>query len=292
MTDRPLSILRKARGLALPLIFAPLLAAAAGTPLRVEAGGNRIEAFVHGQGTETLIMAAGNGRPAVQLDALAEGIAARGIRVVTYNYRSLGASTGPIDGLTLHDYAQDLWRLADALGAQKVHLAGKTYGNRVVRTAASDQPGRVLSVTLIGAGGEVMPSAETVALYKQLIDPTTSKADWLRLQGLLNYAPGHEKLAELDAAQGEFAALAAAQVKADAATPKSEWAQGGTAPMLVMTCLLDRVAPPQGALQIAQKRPNTWLVGFPNCGHNMLNEIGDELTRSISDFVLRAAAKR
>lgn len=277
---------------ALPLMLSSHLAMADGVRLLVNSGENKIEAFVYGNGPQTLIMATGNGRPATQLDDLAKGLASNGLRVVTYNYRSLGASTGPIEGITLHDYANDLWRIADALGAEKVHLAGKTYGNRVVRTASSDRPDRVLSVILIGAGGEVMPSPETMALYKQYVDPGTSKAEWLKLQGQLMYAPGNERFAELDAAQGEYPVLAAAQIKADAATPKSEWARGGTAPMLVMTCLMDRVALPKGALQIAENRPNTWLTGFPNCGHNMLNEIGSDLTRSISDFIFHTAKPR
>ncbi len=189
----------------------------------VKADGIEIEVFEFGKGSETLIMAAGNGRPAAQLSKLAEGIAANGIRVITYNYRSLGASTGPIDGLTLHDYANDLWRVADALGLQEVHLAGKTYGNRVVRAVSQDKPDRVLSVILIGAGGDQLPSAETMALYKRYVDPNTPKDEWLKLQGQLMYAPGNEHLAALDAAEGEYPVLAAAQVKASDATPKAEW---------------------------------------------------------------------
>ena len=289
MNRKPSALARGKYLLLLNLAITPLLAWGSGIEMQIDAGSNRIQAFVHGQGSETLIMAAGNGRPATQLDELADGIARSGIRVVTYNYRTLGTSTGPIDGLTLHDYANDLWHIADALGAQKVHLAGKTYGNRVVRAAASDQPGRVSSIILIGAGGEVMPTAETIALYRQYTDPKVSKADWLRLQGQLMYAPGHEQLAQRDAEEGEYPVLAAAQMKADGSTPKSEWAQGGTAPMLVMTCLQDRVALPKGALMLAESRPRTWLAGFPNCGHNMLNEIGDQLQRAISDFILHTA---
>ena len=41
-------------------------------------------------------------------------------------------------------------------------LAGKTYGNRVVRTASQDHPERVLGVIVIGAGGEVLPEKETM----------------------------------------------------------------------------------------------------------------------------------
>lgn len=255
----------------------------------IKADGIDIEVFEFGKGPETLIMAAGNGRPAEQLNKLAEGIAASGIHVVTYNYRSLGASTGPIDGLTLHDYAKDLWRVADGLGLKKVHLAGKTYGNRVVRAASQDNPDRVLSVTLIGAGGAVAPSAETIALYKRYMDPSISKDEWQKLQGQLMYAPGHENLAAVDAEQGEFPALAAAQAKASDDTPPEEWAVGGTAPMLVMTCLLDVVAVPESALSIAKSRPNAWLVGLPGCGHNMLNERGDDLVWMISEFILRTS---
>jgi pimeloyl-ACP methyl ester carboxylesterase len=264
----------------------PQFAAAEGVRMLIESDGIDIEAFVFGEGSETLIIAAGNGRPAEQLTALAEGIAAQGIRVVTYNYRSIGASTGSIDGLTLHDWANDLWRVADGLSVQKVHLAGKTYGNRVVRTASQDRPDRVLSVTLIGAGGERLPDEETQILYKRYLDPATPKDEWLKLQAELMYAPGNEYLAAKDAEQGEFPELASAQNAASEATPKEEWAMGGTAPMLVLTCLQDRVAVPESALSVAMSRRGAWLVGLPSCGHNMINEQGEALVNQTSDFIL------
>ena len=273
------------------LAVMPLHAADKGTRKLIKSDGIEIETFEFGKGPEALIMAAGNGRPAAQLDELAAGIAANGMRVITYNYRSLGASTGPIEGLTLHDYADDLWRVADAFGLEKVHVAGKTYGNRVVRAASQDKPDRVLSVILIGAGGAVPPSAETMALYKRYTDPNIPKDEWLKLQSQLMYAPGNEHLAALDAEEGEYPILAAAQVKASEATPQEEWANGGAAPMLVLTCLLDVVAVPESALAVAKSRPNTWLVGLPGCGHNILNERGDDLVRLMSEFILRTSKR-
>ncbi|WP_294542199.1 alpha/beta fold hydrolase [uncultured Rhodoblastus sp.] len=130
----------------------------------IAAHGQTIEAFVFGEGPETLIMAAGNGRPASQLTDLAKAIASAGIRAVVYNYRGIGVSDGPLDGLKLVDYGNDVWAIADALGAQKVHLAGKTYGNRVMRAASQTKPDRVATIVLVGAGGEVLPSPETIAL--------------------------------------------------------------------------------------------------------------------------------
>ena len=251
----------------------------------ISAHGQTIEAFVFGEGPETLIMAAGNGRPASQLMDIAKAIASAGIRTVVYNYRGIGASDGSIDGLTLVDYGNDVWAIADALGVQKVHLAGKTYGNRVMRAASQTKPERVATIILIGAGGEVLPSEETMALYRRYLDPDVPKAEWLSLQAKLMYAPGNERLAEKDAGEGEFPAVAAAEAKASDATPKEAWSLGGTAPMLAITCLLDRVAVPENAFRIAEMRPNTWLAGLPGCGHNMINEQPEELRRLIVGFI-------
>ncbi len=244
-----------------------------------------IETFVFGEGKQTLIIAAGNGRPAADLENLAKGIAAFGIRVITYNYRTIGVSKGPIDGITLHDYAQDVWRIADAFGAKKVHLAGKTYGNRIMRAASADLPERVLSVILIGAGGEILPSAEVQTKYRRYVNPNTPKEEWLKLQAELMFAPGNEHLASRSAKGGKYPELAAAQMKATIATPQSEWAEGGTAPMLVLTGLKDLVAVPENALNIAKKRPNTTLVGIPNCGHNMVFEQPEALISLIVDYI-------
>ncbi len=247
--------------------------------------GIEIEAFVFGKGSQTLIIAAGNGRPAADLEELAKGIAADGIRVVTYNYRTIGASKGPISGITLHDYAQDVWSIADALGVKKVHLAGKTYGNRVMRTAAADRPERALSVILIGAGGEILPSPEVQTKYLQYIDPNTSKQEWLKLQAELMFAPGNEHLASRSAEFGEYPELAAEQVKASNSTPRREWAEAGTSPMLVLTCLQDLVAVPENGLNLAKTRPDTWLVGIPGCGHNMVFEQTATLRRLIIEYI-------
>lgn len=259
----------------------------------ISAEGRTIEAFVYGEGPETLIMAAGNGRPAAQLTDLAKAIASVGIRTVVYNYRGIGASDGPLDGLTLVDYGADVWAIADALGAQKVHLAGKTYGNRVMRAASQTKPDRVATIILVGAGGEVLPSPETIALYKRYTDPDVPKSEWLSLQAKLMYAPGNEHLAEKDAGDGEFPAVAEAEAKASEATPKDAWTMGGTAPMLAITCLLDRVAVPENAYKIAEARPNTWLAGLPGCGHNMINERPEELRSLIVSFIqARSGAKK
>jgi hypothetical protein len=77
----------------------PVLAANTEITRIIRDGNIEIEAFTYGEGSETLIIAAGNGRPAAQLEELARDISARGLQVVTYNYRTIGGSNGRIDGI-------------------------------------------------------------------------------------------------------------------------------------------------------------------------------------------------
>jgi pimeloyl-ACP methyl ester carboxylesterase len=278
--------------LAFLLSFLTLSAAGATETKIIRDGDIEIEIFIFGKGQEVLIMAAGNGRPAAQLDELAQGIAMSGIRVVTYNYRSIGSSKGTIEDTTLHDFADDVWRIADAMEQTKVHLAGKTYGNRVMRTAAADQPDRAQSLILIGAGGDILPSEDVQDLYRRYINPETSREEWEKLQGELMFAAGNEHLAVQSAKLGTYPKLASAQVRASRATPKREWTAGGSAPMLILTCLLDRIAIPENAVHIGKSRANTWVVGIPGCGHNMLYERPQELRQLIVEYIARQSVKR
>ena len=177
------------------------------------------------------------------------------------------------------------------MGLEKIHLAGKTYGNRVMRAAAAARSEHTLSIVLIGAGGEILPSEQVQAMYRRYVDPNTPTEEWQRLQGDLMFAPGNEYLAGRSAALGSYPELAAAQVKASNATPMADWANGGEAPMLVLTCLEDRIAVPENALNLAKSRPDTWLVGIPGCAHNMIYERPEDIAKLIADFVGQHSAK-
>lgn len=245
------------------------------------------EVFDRGSGAETLILAPGNGRPAADLLELAEGVAAHGIRVVTFNYRGIGESTGPVEGITIHDYGRDVWRVAGVLGIERPHLGGKAYGNRVMRAASTAEPDRVKSIILYAAGGEVPLSKEVIEMYTRYTDPTISKEEWVKLHAALMFSPVHAHRAGMSADRGSYPELAHFQSLAVQAVPVEEWWQGGTAPMLVITGLDDVFAVPQNAYNLAEKRPNTRLVGLPNCGHNMIFEVPDDLVALTVDHIRR-----
>ena len=255
--------------------------------LLVERAQWQIEAFAHGDGDDTVILASGNGRPAAELDRLAADLADTGLRAITYNYRGIGASTGPISGLTLHDFADDVWALADKFDARRVHLVGKSFGNRVMRAAASVRPHRCGSIVLAGPGGATPPSEETQELYRRYLDRTVFGEERTALIAALMYAPGNQHLATDEASPDIDADVARTQIEASDATPPEEWEGGGTAPMLIIVGLQDRVAPPANGLAIATERPESWLIGLPTCGHNMVDEQPEALSRFVAEFVGR-----
>lgn len=255
-----------------------------------ENGGVHVEYFTFGTGAETVLMVAGNGRAVTDLNGIARRMADAGLRAVLISHRGIGGSDGPLDRATLHDLAADVWTVADALGLERVHLAGKTYGQRIMRAASADRPERVLSLTLMAAGGEIPPSAEVVDAYRRMRTPGIAPEEWLRLSAFANFAPANADKARLGVG-GSFAAVAAAQLSISDRTPMSEWALGGTAPMLILQGLEDKVAVPQNAINLATARPNAWLVGLPNCGHNMVFEQPEEVAEHIVTFVRRHARR-
>jgi len=257
---------------------------------RVATDGIKVEYFVFGSGPETVLMIAGNGRWANDLDGIADAIARAGFGAVTINHRGIGGSEGPLDNVTLHDLASDVWKVADNLKLSKVHLAGKTYGQRIMRTASADQPDRVLSLIAMGCGGEILPPEEVQNAYRRMNEPDIGQEEWVELNAFANFAKANTDKSRLGLG-GSYPEVAKAQLAITNRTPLDEWWQGGTAPMLVVQGLEDRVAVPQNAFNLAIKRPDTWLVGIPNCGHNMVFEQPDEVAEQIVAFLKRLGGR-
>ena len=117
-------------------------------------------------------------------------------------------------------------------------------------------------------------------------EPDIGQEEWLKLNAFANFAKANANKSKLGLG-GSYPEVARAQGAITNRTPLDEWWQGGTAPMLVVQGLEDKVAVPQNAFNVATKRPKTWLVGIPNCGHNMVFEQPDEVGEHIVAFLKR-----
>lgn len=73
------------------------------------------------------------------------------LRAIAYSQRGFGDSDRPPAGYTIDRFADDLVDLCEALGVQRAHLVGHSYGSFVVRRVAEQHPDRVDRVVLIGS---------------------------------------------------------------------------------------------------------------------------------------------
>jgi pimeloyl-ACP methyl ester carboxylesterase len=212
---------------------------------------------------ETIVMLPGAGMGAAALGEIPQRMASAGYRVIAVNPRGAAGSTGPVDGVTLHDLAADVAGVIEQMGGGPVHLLGHAGGNRIGRCVAADRPDLVRTVILLAAGGLVPPDAETARVMDRVFAGEPVPAE--EHQAIL-LAPSSDPRV-LDSwviwpdAQRAFQSAAST-------TPLDEWWDGGGARMLVVQGLDDKVAPPEnGRALAAEPSGRVRLVEIPDAGH-------------------------
>lgn len=95
---------------------------------------------------------------------------AAGYRVVTFDMRGHGASSWPDAGarLDLDLFADDVFALLDAVGAERAHLVGESIGGTIALHAALRAPERVLSLT-VSNGAHVGATIQSVSGWEALL---------------------------------------------------------------------------------------------------------------------------
>jgi 3-oxoadipate enol-lactonase len=146
--------------------------AAAGVPAPVRLRGVRLADH------ETVVAQRGDGGPAVVLlhalgldwrmwepvmDRLANGR-----RVFAYDLRGHGRAAGAPSPFTMDDAADDLAGVLDALGLDRAHVVGLSYGGGIAQTAAVRHPGRFESLSLLATTDHPFPAFEDRARAAEL----------------------------------------------------------------------------------------------------------------------------
>ncbi|MDZ7728789.1 MAG: alpha/beta fold hydrolase [Dehalococcoidia bacterium] len=181
------------------------------------------------------------GRGAADFAALAESLAAGRLSHRCHGPVGVAQSAGAAGRFTLHDYAEDVRAVIQALGGEPAHLVGHAYGNRVMRCLASDHPDLVRSVAFLACGGKVPPEDGARASLKRCFDVSLTDQDRLPSVQDAFFASGNDASVWVN---GWWPCAAAAQALATRRTPAEEWWHAGTAPVLVVQGMQDRLAPP------------------------------------------------
>jgi pimeloyl-ACP methyl ester carboxylesterase len=234
----------------------------------VKVGEAEIECFVHGAG-DTIVMLPGGSLAAGYLADLAEALASAGFQAVRINPRGAGASTGAMEGLTLHDFAADVAGVIEEVADGPALVLGHAFGNRIARTVAADRPDLVRGVILIAAGGKIDPSPEAQRALMTLFTPSASEADVLDAMRWMVGDPANAA-SVWERFKGDRApATAGAQMGAAKSTPLEDWwSPPGEVPYLVIQGLKDEAAPvANGHLLKEELGDRVTVVDIPDAGH-------------------------
>jgi pimeloyl-ACP methyl ester carboxylesterase len=262
---------------------------AAAKPLLVARGNVRIEVIAQGSGPVIVILPS-LGRGAEDYDVVAARLAAHGYRVLRPQARGIGASTGPMSRLTLHDYAADVSTVIEQEGKGPVVVVGHAFGNFVARMLATDRPDLVRGVVLAAASaGKVPPgvhessvSPEVREAINKSGDLSLPEAERLRYLQRAFFAPGHDPHVWLS---GWYPEAMKAESAAEAATPVDAWFACGNARILDLQAENDAVAPRKfaGVLKAALGDRVTVVV-IRQAGHALVPEQPQAMARAIEAF--------
>lgn len=243
--------------------------------------GGELAVYERGEGDPVLLHPS-LGRPASDFEDLVERIAAGGRRAVAVDPRGIGMSSGDLSELKLTDCAQDLVRIADSLGISDFDAIGHAFGNRVVRLLAMLEPERVRRIVLLAAGGRFEGDEDARAALRNCFDPELDEHVHLAAVRTAFFAGSNDARVWID---GWHPEVAAAQARAVQSISVDNWWLGGTAPMLVVQGLDDRVAPTANGRSLAEERPTVTLVELENAGHALLPEQPEAIAAAVLDFL-------
>ena len=251
------------------------------TRTHVRHGDVVIETIVEGRGPAVVLLPS-LARDSEDYDAVAEGLAAAGFLVLRPQPRGIGGSTGPLERITLHDFASDVAAVVKTLGDGRAVIVGHAYGNWVARMTAVDHPALVRGVVIAAAAAKqydprLSREIDTAG------DSTLPDAVRLAALRVAFFAPGNDPTSWL---AGWHPRLRQAQRAAAAAVPQAEWWSGGTAPLLDLQAGQDPFKTPDKRDEMKNEfGARVTVVVIPGASHALFPEqpraVVDALTKWI-----------
>jgi pimeloyl-ACP methyl ester carboxylesterase len=245
---------------------------------------------VHAYGSgPRIVMMPSLGRGAADFANIAQRLAAAGYRALCPEPRGLGGSSGPLHGITLHDFARDIAAVIEHDGGGPTVVAGHAFGNFVARTIAADFPQLVRAVVLLAA-------THTWPLAAELRDSINKchqmdLPEDVRLKHLQHvfFAPGNDARVWLDGWNDE---VMHAERDATEATPKPEWWTAGTAPVLDVLSLKDPLSPPDSVNCYREQwgANRVTLAKIDNAAHALLPEQPAAVAEAIINYMKKLGA--
>ena len=263
----------------------------------IVANGIRTNFLEAGSGGDTVVLIHGSG-PGVTAYANWRGVLpalGEHFRVYAPDMVGFGYSDRP-EGIR---YGLDVWAdqtlgFMDAMGIQKAHLVGNSFGGGIALRIATRHPDRVGKLVLMGSMGVDFPITEgldNVWGYDGTLEGMKKVMGFFAYDTSLtggDLAQARYEGATQPGFQESFSSMFPA--------PRQRWVESMTVPekeiralphrTLVMHGREDQVIPLQNSYKLEELIDNADLAVFSHCGHWSMIERRDDFNRLVRDFFL------
>jgi len=214
-------------------------------------------------------------------------------RVTAWDAPGYGGSDDPDgDGWLMADYAAIANGFLDALGIDRAHIIGQSWGGVLAQELYRRCPERFVSMTLsdTSAGGRSRPEAERQATLQARLQAleTMTPAEMARRRAPAILAEGAppEIVAEVESVLAEIrpdgyrmAAIALANADARDVHPAI------SVPTMIISAEQDSIAPPERARELHAAIPGSRLVTIENAGHLPCVEQVEVYNAAVREFL-------
>lgn len=240
---------------------------------RTEANGIQVYYELHGpEGADVLVLSNGVLMSTASW-AFQTAVLAKHYRLLLYDCRGMWQSDHPPGPYSMELHADDLAALLDALGIERAHIGGASYGAEISMVFALKYPQKTQSLIVTSAVSHVDPLLEGmigtwIAATKskdpdmlfQVVYPLTFSEAWIEAnQDTLNLARERYKTLDFDAFLELLLAFSRLNITPDL--------HRITAPALVVVGEQDIVKPRKYAEIIAREIPGAEYAIIPHAGH-------------------------
>jgi pimeloyl-ACP methyl ester carboxylesterase len=243
---------------------------------------------------DPLLLIPGLGRTCRLWDAVAEQLGEHFSLIMPDN-RGVGRSQSKRTPRNLRDLAVDLVELLDALGLERAHVLGISFGGVIAQWLAVDHPSRVNRLVLISTAHEFGPYLTEMAkligyalryfprnLFERTVEILGSSPKFIDdfPEGIVQRIAAHRTLNLPRAAIGR-------QLICLGASGATREQYRISAPTLVMAGQHDALIPNCYGRQIARDIPGSEFFELPACGHNPFIEMPEVAVSRIIEFLTR-----
>jgi 3-oxoadipate enol-lactonase len=239
----------------------------------------------HGVGEPLLLLHGGESNK-LQYGSLARHLA-EGIWAISYDQRDCGDTVCEDAAYSLKTLADDAVWLMDALGLEKAHVMGMSYGGMLALQVGLHHPERVQSL-IVGAAPYSHSSLNTEFAQRIIgMSPEERKphmiAACLSDEGLKNSSLMEAMTQVLTAGSTRPGSI---RMKVAAEHDMTGLAEGISAPTLLIYGADDPLGTVDNGDRLAEEIPNSKLVTMDGARHSFSLEFADDTARLVSDWVL------